>query len=144
MFSLPQILIIIGLFMVAAELLIGIQAGFDLVLIGSILILGGLTGIYTNPTVALVVSIILSIAYIFYGRHTIKTKLSAGGGKTNIDRLIGKSGLVVRSITPDTPGLVRVNDEDWRATSDTLLFEKDKVVVESIDGVTITVSKKNS
>jgi len=64
--------------------------------------------------------------------------------KTNIDKLIGQKAVVVRSITPDTAGLVRINDEDWRASSDDVLFEKDKCTVDSVEGVTLLVSKVNS
>ena len=45
MFNLPQLFVILGLIAVMAELFVGIQTGFDLVLIGSILIGSGIIGI---------------------------------------------------------------------------------------------------
>lgn len=143
--NLPQVLVIIGLCFVLAELFLGIATGFDLVLIGSIIVLGGFAGILTgNYAVSLILSTILSIVYIAFGRTLVKSKLIVATHKTNIDKLIGQKALVIRSITPDTPGLVRINDEDWRASSDDVLFEKDKCTVDSVEGVTLNVSKVNS
>jgi len=140
--SIPQILVLVGLLLVITELFIGIEAGFDLVLIGTILILGGFSGIASDDlTVALVVSSVLAVLYIFYGRKSIRQKLVVMTHKTNIDKLVGKKGVVIRSITPDTAGLVRLDDEDWRAASNQVLHEKDKVQVESLEGVTLMVKK---
>jgi membrane protein implicated in regulation of membrane protease activity len=140
--TIPQLLVLVGLLLVITELFIGIEAGFDLVLIGTILILGGFSGIVTNSlTVALVVSSVLAVLYIFYGRKSIRQKLVVITHKTNIDKLVGKKGVVIRSITPDTAGLVRLDDEDWRAASNQVLHEKDKVQVESLEGVTLMVKK---
>lgn len=141
---LSEWLVIGGLILVMAELLVGIQTGFDLVLIGSILVLGGLAGMATNYQVALVVSVVLSIVYIFYGRRLVKSKIIVSTHKTNIDKLIGKTGVVVRSITPDTAGIVRLDDEDWRAMAEEVVYEKEKVKIESIEGVTLKVCKVKS
>lgn len=140
--TLSQGLIVLGLLLAILEIFIGIEAGFDLVLIGSILILGGLAGVVTTSSeVAFVISAILSVIYILYGRTSIKKKIIVLTHKTNIDKLPGKTGTVVRSITPDTAGMVRIDDEDWRATSHETLFEKDKVVIDSLEGVTLLVKK---
>lgn len=141
--SASQIIIISGLLLILAELVLGIEAGFDLVIIGSILLLGGGVGLYTTTTVALLAVIILSIAYFFFGRRLIKQKIIFTTKKTNVDRLIGQKGRVIRPITSETPGMIRLNDEDWRAGSDEILTEKDKAIVESIEGITLKVKKIN-
>lgn len=137
----PQTLVIGGLLLVMAELMMGVAMGFDLVLIGSILVIGGLVGMVTNWELALAISTILSVVYIAYGRTLVKSKVIVLTHKTNIDKLIGKRAVVVRSITPDTAGLVRIDDEDWRAKSDEVVYEKDKVEIEAIEGVTLKVRK---
>ena len=144
MFSLTpaQSIVILGLGLVMMELVIGIDAGLDLVVIGSILILSGLLGTVTSLTATLVAAMALAVLYFIFGRKMIKTHLVVTTEKTNIDKLIGKSGIVIRSITPDTPGLVRIDDEDWRANAAETLFEKDKIVVESIEGVTLKVCSR--
>ncbi len=143
MITIQQTLVIVGLVLILAELLVGIQAGFDLVLIGSILIAGGFLGIVSNSvTVALIVSVILSVVYIAWGRSIVKQKVTVITKKTNIDKLIGKKAVVVSTITPDTAGMVRLGDEDWRASAEEVIYEKEKVEVVAIEGVTLLVKKQ--
>ena len=140
--TIPQLFVVAGLLLVLAELLVGIQSGFDLVLIGSILVVSGFVGMLTGSTpLMLVLATALSILYIAVGRNKIRQKITTVTKKTNIDKLIGSSGVVVRSVTPDTAGLVRVNDEDWRASAEEILYERDAVTVEGIEGVTLIVRK---
>ncbi len=137
-----QILIIVGLLLILAELFAGFSTGFDLVLIGTTLLVGGAIGLFfENEPLAIVAASVLCFLYIALGRTRIKKQLIVLTHKTNIDKLLGKTGIVVRSITPSTAGLVRLDDEDWRATSDDLLYEKDKIEVVSIEGVTLRVKK---
>lgn len=143
MLTLQQLFVIIGLLLALLELVMGIATGFDLVIIGTILIIGGLFGnIFQNSLLTLGLSTLLGIAYLYFGRSLLKQKLIIVTKHTNIDKLIGKTGIVVRSITPDTPGLVRVDDEDWRASSEDVLYEKDKVTIKLIEGVTLIVQKQ--
>lgn len=141
-FTLSELFILAGIIFIASELFVGIQTGFDLVLVGISLILGGGVGILThNQYLATISTIILFVAYILFGRSTVKRKIIIMTHSTNIDKLIGKKGVVVRSITPDTAGMVRLEDEDWRAISDEVLYEKDQIKVETISGVSLKVTK---
>lgn len=138
-----NLLAVAGLLLIALELFLGVQTGFDFVVIGTILVIGGLVGSAASSlTVGLVLSIVLSVLYLVVGRKSIRQKIVVMTHKTNIDKLVGSGGVVVRSITPDTPGLVRLGDEDWRAESDVVLYEKDKVEVVSLSGVTLKVKKR--
>ncbi len=140
--TIPQLFVIVGLLMVLAELLVGIQTGFDLVLIGSILVISGFAGIFTGSTaLMLILATVLSVLYIAVGRNKIRQKITTVTKKTNIDKLIGATATVVRSVTPDTAGLVRVNDEDWRASADEILYDRETVIIEGIEGVTLIVRK---
>lgn len=104
MLSLSEVLSLIGLILIICELFIGIQTGFDLVLVGSCLIVGGFSGILShNPTLALIISILLSLLYIIFGRNFIKRRFISLSKHTNIDKLIGQTGTVIRSITPTPP-----------------------------------------
>lgn len=142
MFTGIEILILVGIVLVASELFIGIETGFDLVLLGISLILGGGIGLLSSSFIlAIATSSIFSILYIFYGRKLIKQRVFIKTHTTNIDKLVGKKAVVVRTITPDTAGLVRTEDEDWRASSDQVIYEKEKVIINSIEGVTLHVSK---
>ncbi len=138
----PQLFVVAGLLLILAELIVGIQAGLDLVLIGSILFVSGFIGMFTDSVpLMLILATALSILYIAVGRNKIREKVVIVTKKTNIDKLVGSIGTVVRSVTPDTAGLVRVNDEDWRASAEEILYERDSIVVEGIEGVTLIVRK---
>jgi len=141
-FTLSELFILAGIIFIASELFVGIQTGFDLVLVGISLILGGGLGILSQSQyLATVSTIILFVAYILFGRSTVKRKIIIMTHSTNIDKLIGKKGVVVRSITPNTAGMVRLEDEDWRAISDEVLYEKDQIKVQTISGVSLKVTK---
>ena len=47
-------------------------------------------------------------------------------------------------MTPDTAGMVRLGDEDWRASAEDVIYEKEKVEVVGIEGVTLLVKKIKS
>ncbi|HEY1409249.1 MAG TPA: NfeD family protein [Promineifilum sp.] len=143
--TLPQLLIVAGLLMLLAELVVGIDTGFDLVLIGSILIISGFAGVLFGSTpLALVLTVGLSVLYIAVGRKQIKQRISVvTTTKTNIDKLLGATGTVERPINPNSAGIVRVDDEHWRASAEEVLYEGDPVVIESIEGVTVLVRKLN-
>jgi len=143
MFSIHQIFVIVGLLLALVELVLGVATGFDLVIMGTVLILGGfIGGLFNNLYLTLGASIALGIFYLFFGRSFIKKKLIIITKHTNIDKLIGDTGVVIRSITPDTAGMVRLGDEDWRASSSEIVYEKEKVEILNIEGVTLIVKKK--
>lgn len=139
---LPEIFVVIGLLMVLAELIIGIQTGFDLLLIGSIMVISGIVGILTgSELLMLLLAISLSVFYIAVGRKKIRQKITSVGKKTNIDKLVGSSGVVIRDINPESAGIIRVDDEQWRASAEEILYVGDPVIIEAIDGVTLIVRK---
>jgi len=141
-FSYTQLVVMIGFLAILAELVLGIQTGFDFLLLGSILVVSGTVGeAFKNIWLTLGMSSVLAFLYIAFGRNIIRQKIIVTTHKTNIDNVVGKHGIVIRSITPDTAGLVRIDDEDWRAASDTVLYEKDKCTVSSVEGVTLKVQK---
>ncbi len=139
---LPEIFIVVGLLMVLAELILGIQTGFDLLLIGSIMVISGFVGILTgSELLMLMLAIGLSVVYIAIGRKKIRQKITTVTKKTNIDRLVGAYGIVVKDINPDSAGIIRVDDEQWRAAAEEVLYTGDPVVIEAIEGVTVIVRK---
>lgn len=140
--TIAGLLVVFGLLFIILELIIGIEAGFDLVVLGGILIIGGATGHYFgNTMLALGLSVVVSVLYLVFARSYVKSKLVVIARHTNVDKLVGSKGVVVRGITPDTAGMVRVDDEDWRASADSLLYEKDHVEVVALEGVTLHVRK---
>jgi len=139
---LPEAFVVLGLLMVLAELVLGIQTGFDLLLIGSIMVIAGFAGILTGSELLMfVLAIGLSVLYIAVGRKRIRSKITTVVKKTNIDKLVGSTGTVVREINPDAAGIIRVDDESWRAAAEEVLYVGDVVTIESVEGVTVLVRK---
>lgn len=140
--SFENVMIIVGLFCAIASLAIGIDAGFDILLLGSVLVISGLLGAsMSSSTVSLVVAIILSIGYVFLGRKFIKQKFLIATTKTNIDNAVGRVGLVVKDISEDSAGIVKIDSEEWRASSDGGIKAGEKVIVKSVEGVGLNVEK---
>jgi len=61
--------------------------------------------------------------------------------KTNIDAVIGESGIVRRRITKYEVGLVKVGYELWRAKADEDIEEGEEVEVIGVSGVTLEVKR---
>jgi len=61
--------------------------------------------------------------------------------KTNIDAVIGESGIVRRRITKYEVGLVKVGYELWRAKAEEDIEEGEEVKVIGVSGVTLEVRK---
>jgi membrane protein implicated in regulation of membrane protease activity len=133
----------VGLLLVLLELIIGIETGLDLVFIGSAFILSGLITIMMHTWIwTAVIAGIICIIYLAVGRRYIHKRMSFAAEKTNIDTIIGKKGVVLKDITRNNYGLVKVGMEEWRASADQEIEEGEEIVVTAVSGVTLTVKKQ--
>jgi membrane protein implicated in regulation of membrane protease activity len=135
-------LLIGGALLVLVEVALGGFAGFDLVLIGSALIVGGAVGLATgNAGIGFGVASVLALAYIVFGRRWVRERMRAKHQPSNADALIGLEAMVVESVETHRPGQVRVRDEIWRAVpASGGPFSPGTIVrVEGVDGVTLRV-----
>lgn len=138
-----NILILLGIIAIIVELLLGAATGFDLLVIGLASILGGLVGQLTNSfMISLSTTSVLLLIYLIVGRKMIKQKLFIVTKKTNVDGIIGKTAIVVKSIEPHKPGQVKVDGEIWRAESDKIFLVEEKCIIQSVSGVTLFVESK--
>lgn len=133
--------IILGIAMIVAEIGLGVYTGFDLVLIGSILCIGGIIGSFTSATIMFAFTFGLGMIYLLIGRKFIKDKMEIDGHKTNIDQFLNKTGIVVEEIMPFKKGKVKVEGEVWLATSDSSLKVGETIKVKEVFGVTLKVVK---
>ena len=130
----------VGLVLVMMELFIGIDTGLDLVFIGSAFILGGLITLAMESWIwTPIASGGICVIYIVVGRRYIHGRTAVKATKTNIDTIIGKTGIVQQDINPGTDGIVRVGKEQWRAQAEETIKEGSTITVTSISGVTLTV-----
>ncbi|QQG44396.1 MAG: NfeD family protein [Candidatus Roizmanbacteria bacterium] len=135
------VLIFLGLIFITVELFLGVATGFDLLIAGIIFIISGIAGWTLNSfNISLSLVIALSFLYIVLGRKFVKSKLSIATKATNTNALMEKKGIVIKKITPDSPGQVKVEGEIWRAEASRSIDEGTEVVVQSVSGVTLKVS----
>ena len=138
------LLVIIGIVCVIIELALGALTGFDLALVGGSLTVGGLIGLFTGSAkIGLLSGGVLSFIYLALFRSWLRAKLTVKDQPTNVDALVGKTGVVTKKIADAEAGLVKVGSEVWRAelaqAGDTVRDVGATVKVEAVEGVTIKV-----
>jgi membrane protein implicated in regulation of membrane protease activity len=131
-----------GLVLIILELLVGVDTGLDLVFIGTAFGLGGLItlGLHSWVWTAITAGIIC-IVYVIIGRRYIHRRTAVPLSKSNIDTIIGKTGIVEQNIEREKDGLVKVGNEQWRARSEELINAGEEITVIDIKGVTLIVKK---
>ncbi len=136
------IFIVVGLLLVLLELIVGVETGLDLVFIGSAFILGGLV---TWPLQlwwwTVIITSVICIAYVAVGRRYVHRWTAVKKAETNIDAIIGRTGIVLKSIAKNYDGRVRVGNERWKARAEEDIKEGDEIVVTGVSGVTLIVEK---
>ncbi|MFC2020207.1 NfeD family protein [Chloroflexota bacterium] len=136
------VFVIFGLLLVLLELIVGVETGLDLVFIGSAFILGGLvTWPFNSWLLTLIVTSLICVAYVAIGRGYIHKRMAVSKAKTNIDAIIGREGIVLKSIARNVDGRVRVGNEQWRARAEEDIKVGDEIVVTGVSGSTLIVEK---
>ena len=136
------VFVIVGLLLVLLELIVGMETGLDMVFIGSAFILGGLaTWLSHSWLLTVIVTSVICIAYVALGRRYVHRWTAVSKTKTNIDAIIGKKGIVLKSIASNIDGLVKVGNEEWRARAEEEISEEDEITVTGVRGVTLIVEK---
>lgn len=138
------LLVIGGIVCVIVELALGAVTGFDMALIGGSMTAGGAIGLLAGSTkTGLLAAAVLTVLYFAVLRRWLKKKLTVKDRPTNIDAVVGKTGLVTKRIAKLEPGMVKLGDEIWRAElagADEAARETGTTVkVESVEGVTLKV-----
>jgi len=143
-FTLGIILVIIGALLILAELSI---PGFFIAVPGTVLIILGMVYIFMPdigviPVVIITLStaVISTVGIMLFYRALAKPTLPT---TTTVDKLVGKEGVVVAKIVPNTlKGKVRIDTEIWSATSDSEIDVGRRVVVVKGEGVHVVVKEK--
>ncbi len=138
------LLIIGGLVCVIVELALGAVTGLDLALVGGSLTIGGAIGLLAgSERVGLLAAGALALVYLAVFRSWLKAKLTVKNISSNVDAVVGKTGIVTKRIAPSEAGMVKVGAEVWRAelagADDAARDAGAKVTVQSVEGVTLKV-----
>lgn len=136
------VFVVIGLILILTELILSIGNGLDLVFIGSAVVIGGLvTWPFNSWILTIVVTSLVCIAYVVLGRKYVHRWTSVAKSSTNIDAVLGKTGVVLQKINSNGDGLVRVGHEDWRAKAEGDIEKGEEIIVKGVNGVTLVVEK---
>ncbi len=138
------LLIIGGIVCVIVELALGAMTGLDLALIGGSLAIGGGIGFLAgSEKIGLLAAGGLALVYLAIFRSWLKAKLTVKNHPSNIDAIVGRTGVVTKRIALHEPGMVKVGDEVWRAelanAGEAARDLGAEVKVESVEGVTLRV-----
>jgi membrane protein implicated in regulation of membrane protease activity len=138
------LLIIGGIVCVIAELAMGAVTGFDLALVGGSLAVGGGIGLFLGSgKLGLLAAGTLALVYLAVFRSWLRSRLTVTEHASNVDAVVGKTGVVTKRISPREPGMIKVGDEFWRAelasAEETARDAGATVKVESVEGVTLKV-----
>ena len=94
-----------------------------------------------NLMIHLAVFTISSILLLLLTKPFVKKMKKREGVPTNLDMVIGKTGVVTEKIEKDGVGEVKVLGKKWSAYSDKEIEENSKVKILSINGVKLKVEE---
>lgn len=122
----------------------GIAEAMTIQLVSIWFCVGGIAAFVTSlvtPNIGLqfVVFVGVSAIALALSRVLFKDKLKPRNVATNADMVIGKEAVVLREITPEIGGRVKVDGQDWAARSANALPVGARCKVLSLSGVTLTV-----
>ena len=138
----PFIISMLGLVFLGLELLAGIDTGLDLFFTGLILIFSGVIGWFFGSSLLVIgLVIILVLMYFFIGREMVKQRIVPSNTKTNVDKLVGQEGIVIKAIAVNQAGQVKVDGEVWRAKAKTDIAKGQTITVTKHNGTLLTVQQ---
>jgi membrane protein implicated in regulation of membrane protease activity len=140
----PYYWILLGVVLIVLEIF---TPGFFLFLTGiAAIVTGGLS--YLFPTVIWLqwaFFVVLTVLALVFLRGVLLNKVQPTESKnSNVDGLIGKKALVIRTIEPESlKGQVRIEGEIWLAqtTDGSVISEQEEVVVHGVSGTKLIVGR---
>lgn len=82
----------------------------------------------------------ISTSVLVYLGRGWASRLHGVSVPSNVDSLVGQSGVVIETIDPiENTGRVRINSEEWRARADARFEEKERVKIEGVEGASLKV-----
>lgn len=89
----------------------------------------------------ILVFLVIAAILLFLTRPVMKKYMKTNEIKTNIDAIIGSKGVVIKEITPDTVGRIKIKYIEWSAISNEHIGMDHLVRVLDVDGNKLIVEK---
>ena len=93
-----------------------------------------------NVTIQIAVFVIFGVLFMLLTKKFVKKAVPVKA-KTNIDRIIGMTGIVTEKITKNHPGEVKVDGKRWTAVADSAIPVDTPVVILEINSTKLTVKR---
>ncbi|MGW6189917.1 NfeD family protein [Bacillus cereus] len=108
-------------------------------------VVGGLIALFAPDALFLQVAVgaIVSLTLTFFTKRISKNFREAKGFTDTVDKLVGKKGIVMQTITSEVNGIVKVDGDTWTAISDTPIDAGEKVVVIQRHSTILQVKKES-
>lgn len=104
-------------------------------------VLAMITSLFTdNIIIQASIFIVFGIIFMLLTKKIVK-KIIPNKEKTNLDRIIGMTGIVISKITNNKPGEVKVDGKVWTATSNMTINENEPVKILDINSTKLKVEK---
>ncbi len=94
-----------------------------------------------DPIVQFIAFILVSLILITVSRPFAQKITKEPPRKAVSDRLVGKSGIVIEEILPETGGMVKVEGDVWRAISPNKIEKDSKIIVKKVESVKLIVER---
>lgn len=88
------------------------------------------------------VFVLLGIILLITTRPILTKLLKTKNISTNLDRIIGTTGIVTKDIMKNNIGEVKVDGKYWSAISKSEIKKDQEVIIKAIDGVKLIVEKE--
>lgn len=108
-------------------------------------ITGGASLLVSSVPAQIAIYAVVTFVLFINLRKLSKKLLANSGAPTNTDALIGTVGVVIKDVSADTRGYVKIGGEEWSALSaDAQVFASGtKVVVTRVEGNKVLVQSEN-
>ena len=94
-----------------------------------------------NVGLEILIFIVVSLITLLFTKKAVNKIKDKETIPTNLDRVIGQTGIVTEKIKPLEPGEVKVDGKKWTAIADKEIDINDEVKILSINGVKLKVEK---
>lgn len=95
-----------------------------------------------NFTVQFSIFVILGTIFLITTKKTLDKLVKEKHAKTNLDRIVGMTGIVTEDISKNIVGAVKVDGKIWSATSNKMIKKGEVVRVLEINSTKLKVEKK--
>ncbi|PKN01957.1 MAG: NfeD family protein [Elusimicrobia bacterium HGW-Elusimicrobia-1] len=95
-----------------------------------------------SPTVEWAVFFAVSIASIYLVRPFARRYFGGLKKKSNVDAVVGRAAPLIEKVTPDSLGLVKIDGEFWKVSSQETLEAGQRIEVVAVEGTHLVVKKQ--